>query len=199
MMKTNKPVIALIFAIFTLIFFACHSDDYTPKPHSYFRINLPEKKYRLLDSIYPYSFEIPDYAVITADPDRKAEPYWINIDFPKFKGTLHLSYKKVTCDTVLFRYFEDSRNFVNRHIAKADDIETTVISNDTTNVYGILYDISGSGVASTYQFAVTDSTKHFLRAALYFNITPNNDSMQPVINFIKQDVDKMIHTLKWKS
>jgi gliding motility-associated lipoprotein GldD len=198
-MKMNKFALTLIFSMVMVLFLACHSDDYTPKPKSYFRISLPEKKYRLLDSIYPYSFEIPDYAVISADPDSHAEPYWINIDFPKFKGTLHLSYKKVTCDTVLFRFFEDSRTFVNRHIAKADDIETTVISNDTTNVYGILYDISGSGVASTYQFAVTDSTKHFLRAALYFNVAPNNDSMQPVIKFIKQDIDKMIHTLKWKS
>ncbi|MEI6122430.1 MAG: gliding motility lipoprotein GldD [Bacteroidota bacterium] len=188
------PIIMLL-----LLFQACTNNDYMPKPHGYFRIALPEKKYSLLDSIYPYTFEYPQYCYIVADKNDNAEPYWINLEFPKYKGTLHLSYKPVTNDSILFQYFEDSRSFANKHIAKADDIEPIIVANDHNAVYGLIYDILGTGVASTYQFCVTDSVHHFLRGALYFNLEPNNDSLQPVIDFIKKDIDHLIKTLRWKT
>ncbi len=188
----------LLIFLSVFLFLSCNNNDYSPKPRSYFRIALPEKKYVLLDSVYPYTFEYPSYAVIRPDENSNKEPYWINLEFPLYKGTLHISYKPVKNDSSLFQYFEDSRNFANKHIAKANDIEPIIISNDTNSVYGIIYDISGVGVASTYQFCATDSVKHFLRGALYFNIEPNNDSLMPVIDFIKKDIDHLIKTLKWK-
>ena len=194
----NSPSIFLLFLLMTLLFVGCGGNDYSPKPRSYFRIALPEKHYKLLDSIYPYTFEYPQYAVIHADQNSKKDSYWINIDFPKYKGALHISYKTVVTDSSLFQYFEDSRNFANKHIAKANGIDPIPISNDTNSVYGVIYDISGVGVASTYQFAVTDSVKHFMRGALYFNVAPNNDSLMPVIDYIKKDIDHLIKTLKWK-
>ena len=199
-MKTmrNSLIIILTTLILSSIVISCENDNYIPKPRGYFRIALPEKKYKTFDTIYPYTFEYPDYSEVVSDIDPNAEPYWINIEFPSFKGTLHLSYKPVSSDSLLYRYFEDARTFVNKHIAKADDIEPIIIKNDQNQVYGLIYDIEGSGVASTYQFCVTDSTKNYLRGALYFNIMPNNDSMSPVINFIKADIDHFIQTLKWK-
>jgi len=187
-----------LFFLPAFLFLSCNNNDYSPKPRSYFRIALPEKRYRLLDSIYPYTFEYPVYAKIEQDENAKNEPNWINLEFPAYKGTLHISYKTVKSDSSLYRYFEDSRNFANKHIAKANDIEPIPISNDKNSVYGLVYDISGVGVASTYQFCVTDSVKHFMRGALYFNIAPNNDSLMPVIDFIKKDIDHLISTLKWK-
>lgn len=194
----NSLIIILTTLILSSIVISCENDNYIPKPRGYFRIALPEKKYKTFDTIYPYTFEYPDYSEVVSDIDPNAEPYWINIEFPSFKGTLHLSYKPVSSDSLLYRYFEDARTFVNKHIAKADDIEPIIIKNDQNQVYGLIYDIEGSGVASTYQFCVTDSTKNYLRGALYFNIMPNNDSMSPVINFIKADIDHFIQTLKWK-
>jgi gliding motility-associated lipoprotein GldD len=194
--KQYSTFFLLFLSIF--LFISCNNNDYSPKPRSYFRIALPEKKYRLLDSIYPYTFEYPAYAVIQQDENSRNEPNWINLEFPAYKGTLHISYKTVKSDSSLFQYFEDSRNFANKHIAKANDIEPIIISNSTNSVYGLVYDISGVGVASTYQFCVTDSVKNFMRGALYFNIAPNNDSLMPVIDFIKKDIDHLINTLKWK-
>jgi gliding motility-associated lipoprotein GldD len=198
----NQPIkqysTYLLFFLFAFLFTSCNNNDYSPKPRSYFRIALPEKKYRLLDSIYPYTFEYPQYAVIMPDENSKKEPFWINLEFPHYKGTLHISYKTFKNDSSLYQYFEDSRNFANKHTAKADNIEPIIISNDSSAVYGLIYDISGVGVASTYQFCVTDSVKHFMRGALYFNIEPNNDSLSPVIDFIKKDIDHLIKTLKWK-
>ncbi len=195
----NQNRYIVVFIVMMMFFTACGNDDYSPKPRAYFRIELPAKKYRLLDSIYPYTFEYPQYSVIEADNNEHADPTWINVEFPRYSGSLHLSYKPVTNDSILFQYFEDSRNFVNKHIAKADDIEPIIVNNTHHNVYGLIYDITGVGVASTYQFAVTDSVHHFLRGALYFNIVPNNDSLMPVIDFIKKDINHLIQTLQWKS
>jgi gliding motility-associated lipoprotein GldD len=198
MNQPNKFNSGLLTFLFSILLVSCTNNEYSPKPRSYFRIALPEKKYRLLDSIYPYTFEYPQYSLIRADENAKNEPYWINIEFPQYKGALHISFKTIKTDSSLYQYFEDSRNFVNKHIAKASNIEPLIVSNEKNSVYGLIYDISGVGVASTYQFCVTDSVKNFMRGALYFNLTPNNDSLQPVIDFIKQDIDHLIKTLKWK-
>jgi gliding motility-associated lipoprotein GldD len=199
MNQPNKQYFAYLpLFLFVIFFVSCTNNDYSPKPRSYFRIALPEKKYRLLDSIYPYTFEYPTYSVIRRDENSNKESNWINVEFPKYKGTLHISYKTVKNDSSLFQFFEDSRNFANKHIAKANDIEPIPIADNINSVYGLIYDISGVGVASTYQFCVTDSVKNFMRGALYFNIAPNNDSLAPIIDFIKKDIDHLIKTLKWK-
>lgn len=194
----NRSYAAFFIFVSLILCISCNNSDYIPKPRGYFRIALPEKKYKTFDTIYPYSFEYPVYSVIRPDVDKNAEPYWINLEFPAFKGTLHISYKPVTSDSILYQYFEDARSFANKHIAKADDIEPKAIIDDKNQVYGLVYDITGTGVASTYQFCVTDSTTNFLRGALYFNILPNNDSLSPVIDFIKADIDHIIQTLHWK-
>ncbi|MDY0344177.1 MAG: gliding motility lipoprotein GldD [Lentimicrobium sp.] len=178
-----------------LMLMACGSSP-VPKPSGYMRIDLPEHQYIQLDSIYPYSFEYPTYATISSDEHAKNQPYWINIDFNKFKGRLHLSYKEI--DNNLSTYAEDAHSLVMKHIPKASAINEIRLDNSANNVHGLIYDIQGSGAASPYQFFATDSTRHFLRGALYFSVLPNNDSLQPVIDFVKKDIDHLLETLRWK-
>lgn len=176
---------------------SCGNDPSLPKPKGYFRIALPEHKYRLFDSICPYTFEYPVYAQIIPDTVKSAEPYWIHVDFPRFKGRLHISYKKVTNN--LRKYTEDARTMAMKHISIASEIDDNIIIDNPKNkVYGQVFEIGGIGAASPYQFYVTDSVSDFVRGALYFNIRPNNDSLAPVIKFLKQDIDHLITTFKWK-
>lgn len=177
-------------------FFACGTDS-TPKPIGYYRITFPQKDYILFDTNYPYQFEYPKYAHILPDLDANTEPYWINLDFKKYNARVHISYKVVKGN--LTTYTEDSRTFVMKHIPKATNINENYITDRKERVFGVVYDIEGSHTASSFQFYLTDSTSHFLRGALYFNEVPNNDSLAPVIQFIKQDIYHLIHTLKWKS
>jgi gliding motility-associated lipoprotein GldD len=170
--------------------------DYYPKPRGYFRIDLPEKQYKHLDSIFPFVFDYPVYSSITSDVYSPQEKNWINLNFKRFKGSLHLSYKKV--DGNLNKYMEDSRAMVFKHIPKATAIDNCLIFDKQRRIFGLIYEISGSGAASPYQFFVTDSVNHFLRGALYFNIVPNNDSLAPVIDFLKKDIEKIIETIEWK-
>ncbi len=180
-----------------MILFASCGSDYMPKPRGYFRIDLPEKKFQSFDTSFPYMFDYPVYSNIQADLLSPEESYWINLEFPQFKGKLHLSYKIVNNN--LPQYLEDSRTMVFKHIPKASAINNRMIVNEEDNVYGLIYEIDGLGTASPYQFYITDSTNHFLRGALYFNIKPNNDSLAPVIDFIKEDIEQLINTFRWKS
>ncbi len=178
---------------------SCADDEddivYTPKPKAYLRINFPEKKYTSYNSLCPYTFEIPVYAVVERDANSSAEPCWINIKYPQFRAQLHVSYKQVNNN--LSKFLEDSRELAVRHQIKASGLEQQVILRDTARVFGMMYDISGN-TASSVQFYVTDSTKHFLRGSLYFNSAPNIDSMKIVIDFLKKDLFYMIQTFSWK-
>jgi gliding motility-associated lipoprotein GldD len=168
---------------------------YSPKPRGYMRISFPEKKYRLYDSVCPYRFEIPVYARMQPDVHQGAEPCWMNLEFPAFRATVHLSYKPVKGN--LDRYVEDSHDFANRHQIKATGVDETVVVRDSARVYGLLFDIEGN-TASSLQFYITDSTSHFLRGALYFNSVPNADSMKVVVDFLRDDVLRLIRTAGWK-
>jgi gliding motility-associated lipoprotein GldD len=195
--KLNKIFsILLKFTGFLLLTLISCSGDYYPKPYGYLRIDLPEKKYTSFDTAFPYSFEIPVYSKVAQDTDPMAEKYWINIEFPQFKGKLHLSYKQINGN--LNNYLEDTRTLVMKHIPKASTIENKIYENPAEKVYGLTYTISGTAVASPFQFYLTDSMKNFVRGALYFNTTPNNDSLAPVIEFIKEDINHLIETFEWK-
>ena len=194
-----QKYIAFVFLSFSLIYISCNS-DYTYKPRGYFKIELPGKAYRKFDQPgYPYTFEYPVYASIVKDTtffDVRADPWWINIDFPRFGGRIYISYKEVgknKLDSLVNDAFEMSYK---QHTYKASSIEPTEI-HTPNNVSGIYVTLTGN-TATANQFFLTDSTKHFLRGALYFNATPNEDSLSIVNTFLRKDLVHLINTLQWK-
>lgn len=187
--------VALVILCFIMLVTACHP-DYTPKPRGYFRIEFPEKKYvHFSNPGCPFSFDIPDYGIVIPDSGRFAEPCWMNLVFEVFNGEINMSYKPLNNN--LNKFTEDSRTLVYKHTVRAEAIDERLISDPANNVYGLLYEIGGNA-ASSVQFYVTDSTSHFLRGALYFNVPPQSDSLAPVIEFIKEDVKHMIQSIRWK-
>ena len=137
----------------------------------------------------------PVYGRVIPDTHRDAHKYWTNVDFPQFKARIHLSY--YNSPHLLDSLMEDSRTLAYKHTVRADAIAERFYSNTQNRVYGILYQIKGNA-ASSWQFFVTDSVRHFLRGALYFSVTPNKDSLQPVSQFFQEDMVKLIETLEWK-
>jgi gliding motility-associated lipoprotein GldD len=190
----------IIFLILSIIFSACNS-EYTYKRRGYFKIEFPSKKYEKFDqSGYPYTFEYPIYAKVVKDTtffEAKPEnPWWINIDFPQFSGRVHISYKEIgknKLDSLINDAFQLSYK---QHTYKASAIEDSAFV--TPNKIGGMYFRLAGNTATANQFFLTDSVKHFLRGALYFLATPNEDSISIVNNFLKQDLEHLINTLQWK-
>lgn len=181
------------FFLLCLVFVSCNNNNeaLAPKPRGYFRIDLPQKKYQLHDTLLPFSFFYPVYSNIEIDSIG-----WFNIAFPNQNAKIHFSYKKINNN--LYNFTEDTHNFVYKHVPKATDIRVEPLNIDSNRVFSLIYFIEGQEAASPIQFYATDSINHFLRGALYFSHYPNNDSVAPLIEFIKKDIIKFIETLSWK-
>lgn len=186
-----------LFIFLPMIIISCEN-DYSPKPRGYFKIELPEKKYQSYQSECPFSFDYPMYATVVTDSARNAQPCWKDLSFPGFNGRIHLSYQAINSKAEFNQLAEDAHTFVFKHTVKATAIDESVINIPEKNVYGIYYTIDGNA-ASPVQFFLTDSSKNYLRGALYFNEQPRLDSIQPVLDFVKKDIDVMIRSFKWKN
>lgn len=181
-----------------IVLAACGGNsDYSPKPRGYFRIELPEKSYQTYTASCPFSFDYASYARVIPDSSRDAEPCWLNIDMPQFKGRIHLSYKYFDTENIYGELIEDTRKLAFKHTIKAESIDETRINIPEHKVYGLVYGIEGN-TASNLQFFLTDSAHHYLRGALYFSVEPRADSIKPVFDFVRKDVDILIRSLQWK-
>lgn len=192
-------ILISLFLLPSFIFLSCNSDP-VPKPEGYFKIDFPEKKYVLFDKPgYPYTFEYPVYGSVLKDStffdDKPENEFWVNVDFPDFDGRLHLSYKAIGANEFT-KLVEDAFKMTSKHTLKASSIDEIPVKGGD-GVSGFIFDVGGNA-ATGKQFFVTDSSKHFLRGALYFNSTPNYDSIQPVEQFLYKDMQHMIQTLKWR-
>lgn len=193
--KFNLPLI-LLPLLFMITLSGC-DQDYIPKPRGYFRIEMPDKKYvEYNEPSCPFSFDIPSYAQVVPDPSPQAEACWVNVEFTPFKGTLYLSYKEL--EKNLPKLIEDSRNLSMKHISKASGIEEEILTDPISKKYGTIFHVKGSA-ASALQFYLTDSTKNFVRASLYFYAPPNPDSLAPVLNFVEQDIRHLLESFRWKN
>jgi len=184
--------------VLTLLFILALSSckqSFTPKPAGYLRIDYPEKSYQLYEDLEYFDFEIPGYAVVEIDSGPRGHEGWINVAVPELNGKIHLSYKPVGND--LTAYITDCRELVYKHTVKANEIEETPFIHREQRRFGMVYDLKGD-VASAVQFFITDSTDHFLRGSLYFNVRPNRDSLNPVIDFLREDIMHLIETTRWK-
>lgn len=180
----------------TLLLASCGNNDYTPKPRGYYRVDFPQKEYMQLDGDLPYTFEYPVYATYDLRESKNPEEqYWGDINIKPLKAKIHLSYKSVNNN--LDKYISDAHSFVYKHTIKADAISETPYIDPDKKVYGLLYEIKGDA-ASNIQFYLTDSTRKFVRGALYFNVVPNKDSLAPMLDFVNLDIKHLIETFSWK-
>jgi gliding motility-associated lipoprotein GldD len=194
--------------VYILVLFAgwyllagCNSNYSQGKKKGYFDIDFPEKKYQSFNQPgYPYTFEYPVYATVTKDTtffEDKAGDWWINIDVPQFGGRIYVSYKSIGGANNFDSLVRDGFKMAyKQHVDVSTGINEQRILTPN-NVEGIYFDLGGN-TATANQFFLTDSTRHFLRGALYFDAAPNADSLSVVNNFLKKDLQHLINTLKWR-
>lgn len=200
MKQFNIPV--LVISILGFILFSCNSEYTAGKKKGYFKIDFPEKEYTVFDQTgYPYTFEYPVYASVTKDStffDDKAGDWWINIDIPRFNGRIHVSYKAINAQNSFDSLVRDGFKMAyKQHVNMASGINDSLMQTPN-GVEGIYFSLGGN-TATANQFFLTDSTRHFLRGALYFDAAPNADSLGIVNDFLKKDLQHLINTLRWRN
>tara|TARA_R110002073_G_scaffold57778_4_gene146740 strand:- start:156472 stop:157038 length:567 start_codon:yes stop_codon:yes gene_type:complete len=188
MKNKNLLLIAIIVALLSV---SCTEEETLPKPKAFLRLAYNDVSYQKLTSDCPYTFEFSSDAIIT--PNSKC---WVNISYPKLKAKLNLTYRPI--ENNLMELLQESEKLTYNHAIKADGISAQPYNNSTNKVYGSLSEVTGNA-ASSLQFHLTDSVKHFITAALYFEVQPNYDSILPAIKHVEKDMKHLMETLEWKN
>lgn len=177
-----------LLAILPLLF-SCGKDA-IPKPAGELRLEYPKPQYSDFDAC-TYRFEMSNFAKIT---DGK-KPCWYYLNYPEMKAKVFITYYPIRNDFNL--QVQESEKMVYEHTKKASSIDTKTFEYPEKKVYGNFYEMKGQS-ASNLQFFVTDSTRHFVTAYLYFNSRPKPDSLAPAVDYIKKDMMHLIETFEWK-
>jgi len=187
MLKKTTSIIILFTFFFSV--FGC-KNDVMPKPSSYLRLDYPEAEYVDYNGHCPFAFEMNSKAIIQEDKNCG-----VTIAYPKMKATIFLTYKPVNNN--INKLLKDAQKLTYEHVIKADDILEQPYLNPDKKVYGMFYQVDGNA-ATNSQFYVTDSIKHFVTGSVYFYAKPNFDSIMPAASYIKNDMQRLMETLKWK-
>ncbi len=215
-----KNILLTVACISTLA--ACGGNgDYTPKPQAYLRIDMPEHSYWLVDSLcshpgdtlvfgtdtsivitgscktFPFTFEANTCVELREKGAPKGEE-WMDLYYPQWDGVVYLTYKHLSGRDDLRGQIDTSSRLLEKHYKLSSGVEEQGYEDPDNRVFGTVYYLKGSRVASTCQFWLTDSSRHFLRGALYLDRTPNNDSLAPVLRYMQEDIEHLVETLRWR-
>ena len=122
--------------ILALGFFSC-KDEVVPKPNGQLSLEYPTPKYTALKTNCPFSFEVNSFA------NSKNNNCSYEIQYPKMKATVYLTYKEVHND--IDKLLRDAQNLTYKlHTLKADDIEEQPFVNPNKKVFGMFYKVGGN-------------------------------------------------------
>lgn len=185
----KKQILFLLVFIGLLAICSC-KDTVLPKPSSYLRLDYPEAKYVAFENQCPFAFDMNSEAIIKGEKECG-----FTITYPKMKATIYLTYKPVQNN--INKLLRDAQKLTYEHVIKADNILEQPYMNPSKKVFGMFYRVDGNA-ATNSQFYVTDSTKHFVTGSVYFYAKPNFDSVMPAASYVRNDMQRLMETLKWK-
>ncbi|MES2409939.1 MAG: gliding motility lipoprotein GldD [Bacteroidota bacterium] len=186
----TKRIFGFLSIIMVLVLVSSCKDDVLPKPASQLRLDYKVAKYASFSNHCPFEFEMNEDAIIKEDKDCG-----FSIHYPKMKATIYLTYKTVNKDINLL--LRDAQKLTYEHVIKADDILEQPFINNDQKVYGMFYRVNGNA-ATNAQFYATDSLKHFITGSVYFYAKPKFDSIMPAADYVKNDMQRLLETIKWK-
>ena len=187
MFKNRIPFSLFLVLLFTV--FSCKK-EVLPKPSGFLRLDYPEAKYVPFENKCPFTFEINSEAII-----KGTEDCGFAITYPKMKATIYITYKPVNKN--INNLLRDAQKLTYEHVIKADNILEQPFLNHSKKVFGMFYRVNGNA-ATNSQFYVTDSIQHFVTGSVYFYAKPNFDSIMPASSYVRNDMQRLMETLKWK-
>lgn len=193
-----------LFFILSVLTSCGDSNSYAPKPRMYPKVTFPAKTSLIYNnSTCPFTFDYPEYYQVVKDSSKVGgvkpndKQCWFNLDSESLKMTLHVSYLSINNRKDLDTHIKDAFTLADEHNIKASFRKEEIIEHKENNITGLLFEIEGE-VAAPLQFYVTDSTRHFLRASLYFNNKVNQDSTKIIYDFMRKDVVHLLETIRFR-
>lgn len=192
----------IVYLAVALVFCSCGNEPekHLPRKRAYPKIVWPSQTY-VWEKPVDCPFEFRRSKVTNVDKketffgEAPASACWFNLDYPYFDAQVHFSYYSLEGEKSYDRLVQESHALAYEHSKKSSYIDELPIQAD--NMSGIMFELQGPA-ASPYQFYLSDDKKHFVRGALYFKTQTRPDSLRPVVQYIKQDLDTLIQSFQWR-
>ena len=198
----SGPLFYILVGFAFIILPACNNEaHYSPKPKAYPKVEFPKREFQAFtETECPFTFSYPTYSEISFESreaaGKPAGACWFDVSYTPFNARLHCTYSDIQSPADFEKYLNDAFVIANRINERSNFMEELLVSN-SKGVGGLVMEFKGPA-ASPMQFFLTDSTSHFMKAALYFNAKAVPDSLAPIAEFIKEDIAEMINTFEWK-
>jgi gliding motility-associated lipoprotein GldD len=160
-------------------------------------LTTPKPAYQHWDSVLPFVFDYSKHASLDFQ-NKERNLFWVDIYYPSLSAMF-----KMTCFQVknnLNNYIREEEELVMFHVDRrmVDDIQYSTVNDPIARVFGRLYELEGKHVATPFKFWLTDSSQYFVKGTLFFDFAPNNDSLAPIIDYLKRDALFMVESWQWR-
>lgn len=192
--RAGAAILALLLTSLLLVASGCQENAVPiPKPRGWPRIDLPAHSYQQFSNeTCPFTFDYPKIGEVEKEMQDSC---WMDLYFKDYNCRWHITYRHVpSSGRSVAQHSEEYRKLVFKHIQKVAQIKEQALASE--NGKGILYELFGT-VGVPAQVFFTDST-HIVLASFYFDTAVRNDSLAPVIDFMKQDLRHMAESISWK-
>lgn len=188
-MKLQKKI-SYFWGIFSVFLLTNCQNGVLPKPKAMLRLDYGTPQYDTLDTNCSFWFEKNVNSFL-----KKEKNCSMDIEYPSMRATVYITYRPVKNN--IESLLRDAQKLTYEHTIKASNIIEQPYINEKERVFGMFYEVDGNA-ASQSQFYVTDSVHHFLTGSIYFKVKPNFDSIQPAATYLKNDIRRMMETIRWK-
>ncbi|MEO0895936.1 MAG: hypothetical protein AAFY71_06030 [Bacteroidota bacterium] len=190
--------VVVVLILLTSGLLACEEAAPFARKYGYHRIDTPEveeRSYQVFDEAScPFTFEFPSYGKISR---TSSDSCWADIQMEPFNLKWHITYRNVyETQKDLNTHFEEYRKLVYKHTKKATRIQENPIQGPTGK--GTIFEIAGNVGTPAQVFYADTINSQVMIMSLYFRTALKNDSLAPVISYMKEEVSHAVQTLRWK-
>ncbi len=175
--------------ILMLVLFGCQHP--TPKPNAALALVYPNPTYQTFDATpCTYQFMHNKAAI-----PKLLSACGTTVHYPALKAKLYITYfnlNEASMDTLLMDFEKRLKVFGNG----TQQLKESAYEDPQNGVIGSCVTLIGDSPSNLHFFG-TDTKRHFISGSLLFEAAPNYDSLAPAISYIKNDVQKMLETLRW--
>jgi len=191
-------MISIILFLGMIFLLSSCSEDIAPRarPHGFHKISFPETvEYQNFKTDQcPFEFAYPASGKVSRVSDDSC---WVDIDFPQYDLKWHLTHRFVPASGIAIgEHFEEHRKLIYKHSKKATQIAAR--DYNTSAGTGKAWEVYGNVGTPAYYFLADSAEENILMLSFYFNTATKNDSLAPVIEFMRGEVEKSLESLRWK-
>lgn len=171
---------------------SCEEEKY-PRPRGYPKIELPAThEYKVFSSeSCPFTFEYPAHGKLARSVKDSCV---FDLRFPEYDFKWHFTYRNIPASGKPRHIHEDEyRELIMQHVTKLDNLLEEPIQ--TQQGWGLLYEMYGE-LGAPAQVIFGDTT-HIFMTSFYFDQAVNQDSLKPLIDWVKDDLRYMANSVKW--